>query len=620
MQQLAKSRGGKCLSGSYKNARSKLLWECSEGHRWEAPADTIKNQGSWCKKCKGLDKPTMVEIQTFARNKGGQCLSKSYENAQAMLWWRCGEGHTWKTSWNKINSSGSWCPVCGIKKGSGVRRLKIEELTKDAEARGGRLLSATYQNAHQKLEWACAKGHKWSATANNVRSGQWCPICKLDTIAQKKRKYVIDDLHKLAKSRGGECLSDKFISTNRRYKWRCALGHEWCSSWGSVHLQRTWCPDCAKGLNERICRAYFEEAFGKPFPSVRNLDWLRTPEGHALELDGYCADLKMAFEHHGEQHYRDIRFLNSPQYDELKESLCEKYGVLLVIVPQLGTLLPHKALPSHIESVVRNSRQSCKKLPAFETVDLSGAYPLNPLEDLRQVAENRGGRCISDQYLGGHINLRWECSQGHQWETAPSQIKSGAWCPHCSGNARLTIEEMRSIAASKGGKCISRTYRNSSTKLTWECANGHRWKAVPSVVKNGSWCPHCSKNRPCSIDEFHKIACERKGKCLSTEYINNKTRLHFQCEHGHQWEAIPSNVKRGKWCPKCADKNRWNGRKPTIEDMQEIARVRGGQCISSAYISTRSKVRWQCAKSHQWEATPSNVKRGAWCPICARRR
>ncbi|PKM92484.1 MAG: hypothetical protein CVU81_00175, partial [Euryarchaeota archaeon HGW-Euryarchaeota-1] len=46
------------------------------------------------------------------------------------------------------------------------------------------------------------------------------------------------------------------------------------------------------------------------------------------------------------------------------------------------------------------------------------------------------------------------------------------------------------------------------------------------------------------------------GKCLSTKYINANTKLKWQCKEGHRWEAIPSSIKKGSWCPVCARKNK----------------------------------------------------------------
>jgi hypothetical protein len=52
MHDLGASMGGKCLSGEYINARTKLIWQCSVGHVFELVPSKIKNQGLWCRKCK----------------------------------------------------------------------------------------------------------------------------------------------------------------------------------------------------------------------------------------------------------------------------------------------------------------------------------------------------------------------------------------------------------------------------------------------------------------------------------------------------------------------------------------------------------------------------------------
>jgi very-short-patch-repair endonuclease len=50
LYQFAKSKNGKCLSKKYKIMKTKYLWECKQGHRWNTSWDNIK-QGKWCKIC-----------------------------------------------------------------------------------------------------------------------------------------------------------------------------------------------------------------------------------------------------------------------------------------------------------------------------------------------------------------------------------------------------------------------------------------------------------------------------------------------------------------------------------------------------------------------------------------
>jgi hypothetical protein len=119
--------------------------------------------------------------------------------------------------------------------------------------------------------------------------------------------------------------------------------------------------------------------------------------------------------------------------------------------------------------------------------------PLLTIEEMRDIAKQRGGLCLSSEYMGNKVKLKWQCSDKHVWKAIPQSIKRGCWCPHCVGNVKLTIAEMKDIAQKRGGRCLSKEYINYRTKLIWECAKGHQWKASPDKVKQGTWCPICSK-------------------------------------------------------------------------------------------------------------------------------
>ena len=53
---------------------------------------------------------------------------------------------------------------------------------------------------------------------------------------------------------------------------------------------------------------------------------------------------------------------------------------------------------------------------------------------------------------------------------------------------------MKQLAMKKNGKCLSKEYVNNRTKLTWQCKESHKWKAVPDAISRGTWCPTCYKN------------------------------------------------------------------------------------------------------------------------------
>jgi hypothetical protein len=247
------------------------------------------------------------------------------------------------------------------------------------------------------------------------------------------------------------------------------------------------------------------------------------------------------------------------------------------------------------------------------------------LREMRALAEHRGGECLSDKYANNEVKLRWRCAAGHEWEAAPGLVKGGTWCPHCAHVARLSLNAMAVIAASRGGRCSSTEYVNVETPLSWMCGAGHQWTATSASIKRGSWCPFCVHNQRLKLKVMQRLAQERGGKCLSARYINNRHPLLWECKRRHRWKAMPGNVKggkrkRGTWCLECYNLRRKFRERDSIERMKKFARRLGGLCLSEEYINSKSKLQWQCDKGHCWRAVPVAIRRGSWCPVCARNR
>ena len=183
---------------------------------------------------------------------------------------------------------------------------------------------------------------------------------------------------------------------------------------------------------------------------------------------------------------------------------------------------------------------------------------------------------------------------------------------------------MRALAISRGGALISDYYINNSTKLRWRCADGHEWEATPASVKHGNWCPLCgdrraARKRAHTIGLMRALAEAKGGVCLSENYDNVKSRLRWRCATGHEWETQASVIIAGHWCPKCASSRLGKEYSLTLEEIQKTAKKRGGECLSDSYLNTHQKLRWRCAKGHTWQANSNSIRRGTWCPTCARK-
>ncbi len=628
MQKLAEKKGGKCLSEKYVNSKTKLEWKCKSGHIWKAVRHHI-NEGHWCPKCghirsANLQKSNIKEFQEIALSRGGTCLSHNYLTSKNSLKWRCVSGHVWETAPMNIKR-GSWCPKCAIKKSALSRSSNIIEMKKLAKSRKGMCLSNKYINNNVKLTWQCEKKHIWRAVPSSIKSGTWCLRCAHLLISEKKAKHKFEECSKIAKKRGGMCISSKnnnlkvldfvcskghkwstkseyvfrgswcpkcslragkdavrltldqmrdiansrggfclsniYINANTHLKWKCKFGHIWNAVPAQIKKGH-WCPTCNQCVGERICRRYFEKIFNSKFLKVRP-SWLITKTGKRMELDGYSEELKIAFEYQGRQHYEDVTFFNNGQSfinrndnDVQKKKLCQIRGVFLIEIPHT---VKFEKIGEYIVNECRNAR-----------IRLPDKFSLLELSDL-------------EVYDPGQMAL------------------------------------FKKIALEKRGECLSNGYFNAKTKLKWRCEKNHLWEATPDSIKRGSWCNICANSKrqlykKLTLAEMQDLAINNGGRCLSQKYVDVKTKLNWQCSAGHKWEAAPMKIKYGTWCPECG-----GVKKKTIEEMKKFAEKKGGSCISQKYINVKTKLLWECAKGHRWEAIPESVVNGHWCRKCNNR-
>jgi hypothetical protein len=396
---------------------------------------------------------------------------------------------------------------------SAMRKSTLAQMRRLARGRGGKCISSRYTDSRTHLSWKCRVGHRWRAIPTNVTQGSWCPDC-----AHRKR-LTLGEMRTLAARRGGECVSDRYVNNETKLRWRCAAGHEWEAAPGLVKGGR-WCPHCA-----RVARLS-----------------LNAMAAIAVSRGGRCL---------------------STEYVNVETPLSWKCGG-----GHQWTATPASIRSgSWCPSCVHNQRLELKAM--------------------QRLARKRGGKCLSTRYINNRDPLLWQCKRGHSWKASAANVKGGkrkrgTWCLECYNlrrryRPRSTIERMRNLALSRGGLCLSEEYINSKSKLLWQCDKGHCWRAVPVAIRGGSWCPVCARTQKLTLEEFQSLAARKGGRCLSDRYINKGTPLRWQCALGHRWYAQPGRVKRGTWCAKCANLRRRSQWRPSVQ--------RRELCPSSSRIS-----------------------------------
>lgn len=430
-----------------------------------------------------------------------------------------------------------------------ARRLTVEHARSLARERGGEFLSTEYRTALTKYRWRCGSGHEWDATYNSVQQGHWCRECGRRTTAAALA-FTREQVNDIARRYGGELVDAEYKGSGVYHHFRCANGHLFQQMPERINasnpLKRRWCQKCSMtfNLSEEICRAIIETAYGRRFPSTFPGDWLQNSRGRKMQLDGYCAELHLAFEYQGEQHYENVnKFKKSLaqriEDDAKKVSLCREHGIIIVCIPYFPS--QSLSMAELIEHVASAFKATGVKLPPTDPDRVEELIALeisHPMRELQEVAKSRGGEILSTAYIGAHAKYLWRCAGGHEWQAGAAAVRSGTWCAVCAGVAPLTIEQMHAYAKSRGGKCLSTVYHNAKMNLIWECSCGHQWEAMPvNIFYKKGWCPSCSNGAQTKFKSAAAALTDlltAKGFRLVSDYIGSMDPITIACPAGHE--------------------------------------------------------------------------------------
>lgn len=182
MHEIAKSRGGECLSTKYENSKTELKWKCEHGHIWKQKPYIII-RGQWCPVCY---RDSLDDLQAHASKKKGKCLSNEYSTSDTKYKWSCQNGHEWEATWHSVKK-GSWCQKC-----EGKDKKTLEDARVIALKRGGELLSTEYINTKSLLKWKCKNGHTFSLSYSDSKR-HWCPKCR-HSIGEEVVRAVLEEM------------------------------------------------------------------------------------------------------------------------------------------------------------------------------------------------------------------------------------------------------------------------------------------------------------------------------------------------------------------------------------------------------------------------------------------
>lgn len=175
---------------------------------------------------------------------------------------------------------------------------------------------------------------------------------------------------------------------------------------------------------------------------------------------------------------------------------------------------------------------------------------------------------------------------------------------------KLTYEYVKSKFEEEGYELLSTEYVNNHSKLLCKCYRGHeQYKTFQSILKKQG-CRFC-QGKKYNYEQVNEIFKSRGYSLTTKVYVDNKTPLEYKCKNGHTHRIRLYDFLAGKGCPYCAD----NYTKP-IEYVRRKVEENNEVLLSTTFLNSRSFIKINCKKGHVYTITYNSYSQGHGCKQC----
>jgi hypothetical protein len=241
IQKRLDGRGIKLL-GDKTNANSRVIFECSEGHKWQAQINTVLNKFSGCPHCSGNAHLNTEIVNQRLKPRGIQMISP-YQGTKKRSLFRCQYGHEWEVGLASV-LGGNACPCCYRER----QRSTSEEFIEKAKTIHGEKYDyskSEYITKRTKLEIICKHhGSYWQLPEGHLK-GNGCKKCVFDELRLTTEEFI----HNAILKHGNKYDYSKVIYKTNHDKVEIICkehGSFWQTPNNHTNINgETGCPGCA---------------------------------------------------------------------------------------------------------------------------------------------------------------------------------------------------------------------------------------------------------------------------------------------------------------------------------------------------------------------------------------
>lgn len=190
----------------------KAKWICQKCNReYEATIHNRIKNNSGCPYCsnKKVSKenslancfPSIAKEWNYEKN--GELLpEKVTYGSDKKVWWKCKEGHEWKTRiYLRTGNNKLKCPYCSHRRLTKENSLEVKnpELNNiwNYEKNNGKTPKDFSYSSNKKVWWKCKKGHEWLMSINRlqrIKNEDKCPKCRNIKMSENNLNIVNKEL------------------------------------------------------------------------------------------------------------------------------------------------------------------------------------------------------------------------------------------------------------------------------------------------------------------------------------------------------------------------------------------------------------------------------------------
>ncbi len=248
VKKIFEDRDCELLQDYYVGCDTKMKFLCSCGEEGEIDLYHFHKRGQYCKKCAGKRiaeklKFSYKKVKKIFEKGGCILISKIYKGNREKLKYICNCEEEAEITLSEFMKGGR-CKKCGIKKCANKRRYSYKEVKEIFEKGGCILISKTYKESHDKLEYICNCEEEAEITLSEFIKGGRCNKCAGKRAAEKLR-YSYKEIEEIFEKAECELLSKSYKKNNDKLEFICKCGRE-SDIIFSIFLMVKHCRECGK--------------------------------------------------------------------------------------------------------------------------------------------------------------------------------------------------------------------------------------------------------------------------------------------------------------------------------------------------------------------------------------